>query len=388
MDMNVEIRDIRSQKSWVIGNGQVEVAVTMAGAHMAPVIFNRNGENPFQPYYISPWQDEGLAMPCPVLAPLRGDFFCLPFGGNARPFLGERHPPHGESSGSLYRLVNCGRDNGVTTLAVECEPMVRPGRVTRRFSLVDGHNAVYSTTTIVGFAGKTSMGHHAILAVPDKEKSVLISMSPFTLGMTCPHLFSNPANGEHQSLAIGASFADLSAVPTLLKDEPVTDCSAFPARCGYADLLGLFEDPAAGGNNPSWTAAVNTVDNWLWFSLKDPGVMPARLIWTENRGRNGSPWNGRNCCIALEDGCLYFDSGVAESSAGNIINRRGIPTCHDLKEETPFSVNYIQGAVRIPRGFGRVSSAEFGTDQVTFMTADGQKTVIAIRYSFLKGGKL
>lgn len=385
--MNVEIRNIHSQKSWVIGNNQVEMAVTMTGAHMAPVVFDRSGPQAFQPYYISPWQDEGLAMPCPVLAPLRGDFFCLPFGGNATPFRGERHPPHGESSGSLYRLENYECDRGVTTLDIECETSVRPGRVRRRFSLVEGHNVVYSTTTIEGFAGTTSMGHHAILAVPDKEKSVLISMSPFKIGMTCPHQFSNPLNGEYQSLAIGASFESLSAVPTLLKDEPLTDCSVFPARRGYADLLGLFENPAAGETKPSWAVAVNTVDNWLWFSLKNAAVLPARLIWTENRGRNGSPWNGRNCCIALEDGCLYFDSGVAESSAENIISRRGIPTCHELKDGEPFSVNYIQGAVRVPRGFGRVTSAEFGPDQVAFVAADGQRVVIMVRHSFLFDGK-
>lgn len=386
--MNVELKDIHSQRSWVIGSDQVELAVTMRGAHMAPVVFNRAGDHSFQPYYISPWQDEGLAMPCPLLAPLRGDFFCLPFGGNATPFRGEKHPPHGEVSGSLYRLMDCGRDHGVTTLVVECETSVRPGRVTRRFSLVNGHNVVYSTTTIDGFAGKTPMGHHAILAMPEKEKSVLVSMSPFKIGMTCPHQFSNPKNGEHQSLAIGASFDNLSRVPTLLKGEPVTDCSVFPARRGYADLIGFFDDLAVAATRPSWAVAVNTVDNWLWFSLKDARVMQARLIWTENRGRNGSPWNGRNCCMAIEEGCLYFDAGVAEASADNVISRLGIPTCHELKDGVPFSVNYIQGAVRVPRGFGRVTEVEFGDDQVTFVTADSQRVVVSVRHAFLADGKL
>jgi len=386
--MKAETKDIHSQRSWIIGNDQVELAVTRLGAHMAPVVFSRDGDPPLQPYYISPWQDEGRTPPCPVLEPLRGDFFCLPFGGNATPFRGEKHPPHGESAGSLYRLLDCGCDQGVTTLAVECETKVRPGRVTRRFSLMDGHPAVYSTTTMDGFSGKTPMGHHAILAMPEKEKSVLISMSPFQIGMTCPHLFSNPDNGEHQSLVIGASFDCLSRVPTLLKEEPVTDCSVFPARRGYADLVGLFEDPAKVKNQPSWAVAVNTVDHWLWFSLKDARILPARLIWTENRGRKGSPWNGRNCCMALEDGCLYFDAGVAESCGENLLSRRGIPTCHELTEGVPFSVNYIQGAVRVPRGFGRVSGVEFGADQVTFVTADGQRAVVRVRHSFLADGKL
>jgi hypothetical protein len=282
--------------------------------------------------------------------PLRGDFFCLPFGGNATPFKGENHPPHGEVSGSLWTLFDSSQQNGLTTLSLDCKTSVRPGRVTQKYSLVDDHNVVYSTTIIEGFTGKAPMGHHAILAMPKGERSVLISMSPFKLGMTCPHPFSQPVNREYQALALGAEISDLSKVPTIFNDPAVTDCSSYPARVGYADMIGLYDDPVFSGQ-PSWAVVVNTEENWLWYALKNPVEMPARLIWMENHGRHGSPWDGRNCCLALEDGCLYFDSGVAESSAPNIINKRGIPTCHDLKADVPFSVHYIQGAIRIPSGF-------------------------------------
>jgi hypothetical protein len=262
---------------------------------------------------------------------------------------------------------------------------VRPGKVTREFSLVDGHNAVYSTTRIDGFAGKTSLGHHAILAMPDEERAVLVSMSPFKLGMTCPHPFSRPENREYQALEMGAVVKKLSAVPTLFKDNPVTDCSSYPARRGYCDLIGLFDDPS---RKLSWAVAVNTVDNWLWFALKNPAEMPARLIWMDNRGRHGNPWNGRNCCTAIEDGCLYFDAGAAESAKPNIISRRGIPTCHDLKRGTPLSIHYIQGAVRVPAGFGKVVDAVPGDDKMVFVSADGAKVSVPVRHSFLETGKL
>ncbi|OGV69280.1 MAG: hypothetical protein A2283_23480 [Lentisphaerae bacterium RIFOXYA12_FULL_48_11] len=374
-----------SQKAWVVGNNNVEMTVTLLGAQMAPVVFDRNSRHPIQPYYISPWQGEGLKMPVQLLAPLRGDFFCMPFGGNATPYKGEKHPPHGEVAGTDWELAGCAKKGAVTTLSIICATKVRRGKVIRELSLVDGHNVIYSTTRVDGFEGKTSMGHHAILAMPAKEKSVLVSMSPFKLGLTCPHQFSRPENGEYQSMAPGAEFKSLSRIPTIFKNPPIADYSSYPARIGYADLIGLFDQPKDG---VSWTAAVNTEENWLWFALKNPKQMPARLIWLENHGRHGNPWNGRNCCMALEDGCLYFDAGVAESAKQNIISKRGIPTCHDLKKKSPFSLRYIQGAVRVPAGFGKVMDVRFGLDQVTFVSVEGKKVSMPVCHSFLKNGQL
>src|SRR5437763_1408689 len=71
-----------SQPSLILSTPQVELAVTKLGGQLSPVTFYRDSSKPVQPYYISPWQDEpAKAMPVPVLVPLRGDFFCMPFGG-------------------------------------------------------------------------------------------------------------------------------------------------------------------------------------------------------------------------------------------------------------------------------------------------------------------
>ena len=72
-----------SQPCWLIENGTVRLAITQLGAHMAPVTFCLDSNRPIQPYYISPWQDEKPLIEEPVLVPLRGDFFCLPFGSNS-----------------------------------------------------------------------------------------------------------------------------------------------------------------------------------------------------------------------------------------------------------------------------------------------------------------
>lgn len=119
-------RSVHSQPSAILATKDVEVAVTTRGGHMAPVTFFRSSDRPVQPYAVSPWQDEApLPMPAPVLVTLRGDFFCMPFGGNSAEVAGD-----------------------VSTLTMEIDTKVRKGRVIKELSLVDGQNAVYSRHTV------------------------------------------------------------------------------------------------------------------------------------------------------------------------------------------------------------------------------------------------
>lgn len=97
-------RCIRGQDSWAFASTTVACCITRAGGHMAPVTFFRDTATPVQPYFISPWQGEPGQRPYePVLGPLRGDFFCLPFGANP-PWRGEAHRIHGETAYRRWRL--------------------------------------------------------------------------------------------------------------------------------------------------------------------------------------------------------------------------------------------------------------------------------------------
>jgi hypothetical protein len=382
----VKLQPLHGQQAWVLGNDTVEMAVTRLGGQMAPVTFDVGGKS-FQPYYISPWQGEKLPMPCPCLAPLRGDFFCLPFGGNLAPHKGERHPPHGETAGSVWKLEKHSTLDNVRTLSISLEPEVRPGRVTRHLSLVDGHSAIYSSTVIEGFAGATTFAHHAVLAVPEKERSLLISTSPFSLGRTFPGIFSDPRNREYQSLLPDAGFSRLDQVPSRFLDAPIADCSAFPTRHGYTDLIQQFEKPAPSAKSPAWVAAVNTADHWLWFAFKSPALMPGRIFWMDNHGRHGNPWNGRNACLGIEDGCMYFDCGITESARSNPVSKRGFPT-HVKLSGSPFEVRYIQGAIRVPAKFKRVKTVKFQRDRVIFTDAGDCPAATCVNHAFLTGSDL
>lgn len=79
--------------------------------------------------------------------------------------------------------------------------------------------------------------------MPDKEGSVRLTPSPFRFGMTCPKQFSDPKQGEYQSLLPGVRWATLTKVPVAWKGEPDADLTRLPARQGYADLIQLVNEP-------------------------------------------------------------------------------------------------------------------------------------------------
>jgi hypothetical protein len=386
---DAKMQTIHSQPSFVFNSDQVEVAVTEIGGHVAPVTFYRKDKKTVQPYYISPWQDEKHAtMPAPVLVPLRGDFFCLPFGGNTDAVDGENHPPHGEIVGNKWTSVGVKKATKVTTLTLAIDTKIRRGRVTKELSLVDGQNVVYSRHTIEGFAGKAPLGHHATLAMPDKEGAVRIATSAFRFGMTCPSLFGNPRDGEYQSLLPGARWTDLTQVPVWAKGLPNADLTRLPARYGFADLVQIINEPWTKTDGPAWTTATNAEAGYVWFSLKDPAVLGTTVFWIENHGRHGHPWNGRNNCLGLEDVTSHFADGLGASMRENTLTREGVKTAVELKGGEPFTINYIQGVVKVPAGFDVVESLEFGPGTVKFNSAGGPSVTASVKHEFLRGGKL
>jgi hypothetical protein len=385
----VKSSTIHSQPCALLSTKQVELAVTKLGGHMAPVTFFRDSGKPVRPYYVSPWQDEkATKIPAPVMVPLRGDFFCMPFGGNSDEVGGEKHPPHGEVAGSAWKVAGTKKSGDVTTLTLGIETKARKGKVTKELSLVDGQNVVYSRHTIEGFAGSVPLGHHATLAMPEKEGAVRIATSAIRFGMTCPSLFSDPKNREYQALQPGAKWTDLAKVPAAWKDAPDADLTSLPGRYGHADLVQLANESWEKTNGPAWTTATFADGGFVWFALKDPAVLNSTVFWMENHGRHAHPWNGRNNCLGLEDVTAHFADGLAASMKENALTKEGVETTVKLSAEKPTAVNYIQGVVKIPEGFENVKSVEFAPGEVTFVSTTGKRVTAPVRHEFLRTGKL
>ena len=383
----VKDRVVHNQSSFLLANEVVSIAITKRGGHMAPVTFAGSDDQQITPYYISPWQDEKSEdMPADVLVPLRGDFFCMPFGGNGTEWRGEKHPPHGETATGLWSFVDDRTSKpGVSQLTLALDTHLRKGRVTKEISLREQHPVVYQRHTVEGFVGPTPVGHHATLAMPDDVETFTISTSPFRIGMTNPGVFSDPACGEYQLLAIGKTFGDLKEIPTLLKEPACIDCSRLPLRRGFSDLFAVVADIEALNGTPAWSAAVNTKEHWVWFSLRDPHKLPTTAFWLENHGRHSFPWNGRNQCLGLEDICGFFADGLAASVKENSLSDQGVATAITCSDATPVDIRSIQGAVSVPTTFDRVEEIIFGDDEIMLRAEGAQSVTVPLNYKFVLG---
>src|SRR5690242_12074935 len=114
------------QPSWRLVSDNVEAFVTETGGQLAPVTFDRKNRK-LQPFSIAPWAEENLPRGTPpIIRALRGDFFCLPFGGNAKAFRGEKHPVHGQTANSLWHFESHTRGAGKTTLHLSLKTKIRP----------------------------------------------------------------------------------------------------------------------------------------------------------------------------------------------------------------------------------------------------------------------
>ena len=376
------LQTIRGQPSWSFRSSHVHASLTRLGGHLAPVSF-RVGHTMVAPLSVAPWAEENLAPDAlPLLRALRGDFFCAPFGGNATPWRGEKHPVHGEAAGAMWRLRSFEKSDARRTLHASIDTTIRRGHVDKFVTLIEGHAAVYQRHVLSGARGPMCVGHHAMLKFPDAPGSGVISTSPFVRGQVFPEAFESPENRGYQSLKPGATFRALDRVPLL--GGGTTDLTRYPARKGFEDLVMLTADaklPLA------WTAVTFPRGRHVWFALRDPRVLRHTIFWISNGGRHYPPWNGRHTAVlGIEDVTSYFHYGLAESARANPLSRRGIPTTLTLHSRKPTAINYIMAVAEIPAGFDRVAAIRAAPGGVELVAASGKRVPCALDLEFLAGG--
>jgi len=345
----MKTRRIQGEPSWTMQTPEISAALRVEGGHLGPVDFHF-GRRTISPFSVAPWHDEPSRKDLPpVIRGLRGDFFCLPFGGNASPWRGERHPIHGETANEAWTFRQLRQEAGGLMLETELNTAIRPGRVVKQISLKPGQHAVYSRHLLSRFSGPMNFGHHAMLQFP--ESGGAVSTSPICCGQVFPGEFESAAGGGYSSLKAGALFKSLSRVP--LAAGGWADLSHYPAREGFEDLVMVSSRP--GRDSFAWTAVAFPSERYVWFALKDPRVLPSTVLWHSNGGRHYSPWSGRHRrVLGLEEVAAYFHYGLAESVAPNPVSQRGIATNHRLHPKKVFAVNYIMAVAEITPKFDRV----------------------------------
>lgn len=364
---------------WLITTDHVEFFVTEEGAHIAPVTFSVDGKK-IMPYHLTPWQDEDKTGMSGALKNLRGEIFCMPFGGNAEPVNGEKHPGHGEVSGDKWELLSANVSGDVSTIEFGISTKIRRADVVKTVKVNKKHPVLYFTHTISNSYGEMDLGHHPIIKMPENGEKMYLSVGKFDFGMTCPGIFSDPRKEAYQILDRGKEFSSISAVPALPKDIDSIDYSEFPSPYGFTDLFSVFKKPSG---KPAWVVAVYPQQGYLWFALKDAAVLPSTTLWISNSGRFFAPWNGRTYCIGVEDTCSYFAEGLKPSMDHNLLNDKGFPTTIQLDPEKPTQIRHIQGVAAVPADFGKVADVEFGDSCITFVDVNGGKVAVPVDYDFV-----
>ncbi len=366
---------VLGQETAFIKTRNVEAGVTTLGGQLWPAKF-RVGDRWISPLSAAPWAGEQPALPN-ILKVLRGDFFCMPFGGNSSEQAGEKHPIHGETANRKWKREP---SPDATTLHFSLRTNIRRGRVDKFLSLVEGHPAIYQSHVISGLSGRMPVGYHAMLHLP-KQGSARISTSAFSLGQVFPGEFEDPTLGGYSCLKKGAMFTSLKKVPRA--DGRPADLSIYPAREGFEDLVMMVSDETLPF---AWTAAVVAEEGWVWFSLKDPRVLRSTIFWMSNGGRHYAPWSGRHRrVIGIEDVTANFHYGHAESVRSNPLSKAGIPTCLDFSSGTPVAINSIMAVAPIPKGFDEVRQIRKGKQgQTVELESRSGKTIrVPLNLSFL-----
>ncbi|HEX4121401.1 MAG TPA: hypothetical protein VH619_12340 [Verrucomicrobiae bacterium] len=375
-----KLRTVRGQPSWRIASDVVEAFVTELGGHVAPVTFERRTRR-IMPYSIAPWVEERTSpKEPPIIKVLRGDFFCMPFGGNSTAFGKEKHPVHGETANARWHFESLKTQDGKTSLHLSLDTRVRKAHVDKIISLADGQNNIYSRHVISKASGPMNLGHHAMLKFPDEPGSGAISTSRFVFGQVFPRTFEQPELGGYSFLKPGAEFDSLDAVPAM--NGGTADLSRYPARRGFEDLVLMVADPSAPF---AWTAVTFPKQRYVWFALKDPNVLRQTVMWISNGGRHYPPWSSRHVnVLGLEEVTSFFHIGLAESAGKNALSEKGFPTTVTLRPDSPLAVSYIMGVASIPPGFNRVSRIEAGEGQIILHSAGGKQATAAVDLDFLR----
>lgn len=379
MSTKVAKKTVAKQPSWRLMSKDVEAYVTEQGGHLGPVTFDRR-KRKIRPYSVAPWATEKLDPATPeILKVLRGDFFCMPFGGNETPYKKERHPVHGETANAKWHLQSLKKTDDRTCLHLSLRPKVRKGRVDKRITLIDGHNALYCQHVISQMSGPMSFGHHAMILFPDEPGSGVISTSPIKYGQVYYEPAENPAEGGYSILKPGAEIKNLARVPTITGE--TADLTRYPARRGFEDLIQILSDPKA---SLAWTAVTFPKQRYVWFGLKDPRVLGGTIFWISNGGRHYAPWNGRHVnVVGLEEVTSYFHPGLAESAQKNPFTKKGFKTTVQLTPSKPLVVNYMMAVASIPAGFDQVKRITLAGNKATLVAKSGKRVETPIDTTFL-----
>lgn len=378
---------IQGQESFLLKTRTVELAVTKTGGMLGPVTFFPQNSIPIRPYAVAPWAEEFLPSGTPpMIAALRGDWFCSAFGENTDLPKGKALPPHGETANRDWHGIAHGETKAGSWLRLGVDLPLQGGICEATTALLPDHSVVYQRHDLSGLTGPINPGHHATLAFPNVDGAGRLSFSRVIHARTYFQPAERPENRGYSWLRPDTEISNLEAVPCI--DGSTTDLRRYPARRGFEDIAILCTDPNV---EFGWSAVTFPKQRFVWFSLRNPHQLTSTLLWFSNGGRHFAPWNGRHInVLGIEDITGFFHVGLAASCRANLLTEHGVRTCLEPGADGRLSIPYIQGIARIPSDFDRVAMIDPQPHRgVLLLHAEsGASAEVRCQIEFLCTGKL
>ena len=332
---------------WSLEWSHGRVTVHAAGGALGRSAFRFEDGRWIEPFYEAPWLGRSRPINPPMLANLRADCICLPFGrpyGTAdalpgpwataatTPVRDEDGPTgasdallHGFGANADWKLVS--RSDAGIVIAVDYPEDSPIERLTRAVKPVSGEAAIEVAVEIHARRScRRPIGFHPNFALRGRPGSFRIEPGRFAFGLTHPTGEAGVSRARPDT-----RFHDLGAVP--LKDGGSARFDLLPFAgdteeivqlCGIDGSLRLVDDEAGA----SWT---------LTF---DPSALPSCLLWMSNRGRKYDPWNGDNLCVGVEPVASAFDLGVAAALAPNPMTAASVRTAIRVEPDSPVTIGF------------------------------------------------
>jgi len=356
---------IHGADSWRVNTEDMEAFVTRNGGHLGPVRFRLN-KRWFSPYSLAPWTaDSSQAGDVPILANLRGDFFCLPFGE------GDVVPTHGSPPNATWQI----NDVAAGKLSAFLKDETTGACIQKIIRL--SKSSIYQEHKVTGLEGEFPCGYHAILHLNPENGPYRISSSPFQRGQVKPTPFTNPDAGETALLQTGAVFQSFQEIPMV--DGRLLDFSRYPDNCPVGE--GLFQTWARS-IRIGWTAVQGP--QWTWICFKDCQTLPGTAFWVSNGGRSSAPWGGQHRHrLGIEDVCAWYNNGI-QASRSRTHDPDPLPCVHTFRKDQASSFRTIHHMTTLPKGFGKLENIQFlQGDRAVLKDDRGQKHEIELEHRFL-----
>ena len=374
------IENNEGQPSYLLGNDRVTTHVTVQGGHITAAFHHPRKD--FRPFFIAPWWREAdLGAEDEIMKVLRGDFFCLPFGGNEEPYEGVQHPAHGITCNDCWSFVQRDEDDREKTLKLDMPFGPDGGNVQKIIRLRADDPVIYSEHVISGLGGKMPLGHHATLQCPDRPGSGIIDMSEPITGFTTPVPVEEPASRGYSLLKVGTEISDRSRVPCI--DGTLADLTRYPTRKGFEDVVSVISDTS---KEFVFTTASFPEEGYVFFQLKDPKVLSQTLFWLSDGGRHYPPWNGRiTAVLGMEEVTSFFHYGLKPSVEPNFFHDKGFRSYVDFDQNKPTSIKVIMGLVPVEKTFSGVEDIVQDSDtEIAILGRGGERIGVSCAAGFLK----